>query len=135
LTNKVRISAIPPDQRQQMADELARVRVVVLLSEFETQPLAALEALALGCGLIVADVPGLRDLVDRGWARSVPLDSPPEEVAAAILEQLELPRNSTAPKLPTWDECADSLYDLYQSVVRARRAQSHDRSALMRSAG
>ena len=39
-----------------MADELARAKVVVLLSEFETQPLAALEALSLGCRLIVADV-------------------------------------------------------------------------------
>ncbi len=42
-----------------MAELLATVRLVVLMSEFETHPLVALEAAAAGCRLLVADGSGL----------------------------------------------------------------------------
>jgi glycogen synthase len=118
----VEIRGVPAADRKQMAAELSRVKVAVLLSEFETQPIAALEALAAGCRLVVADTPGLSVLADDGLARRVPLGSPPEAVAAAVLEELERPRISDPPKLPTWDECADRLLDLYLSVTTMRRA-------------
>ena len=103
-----------------MATELSLASVVVLLSEFETQPIAALEALSLGCRLIVADRPGLGYLAEQGLARALPLEAAPADVARAILDDLERPPLADPPKLPTWDECADSLLKLYQSV-RERR--------------
>jgi glycosyltransferase involved in cell wall biosynthesis len=98
------------------------VKVVLLLSEFETQPMAALEALALGCRLILAEAPGLTELVEDGYARGVPLTTSPEEVAAAVLEELDERTVRNPPALPTWDECADKLANLYETVVAAKRA-------------
>ena len=121
VEDRVEIRGVPAADRRQMAAELSRVKVAVLLSEFETQPIGALEALAAGCRLVVADTPGLSVLADDGLAREVPLGSSPEAVAAAVLEELERPRISDPPKLPTWDECADKLLDLYLSVTRMRR--------------
>jgi glycosyltransferase involved in cell wall biosynthesis len=101
-----------------MARELAAVRVAILLSEFETQPIAALEAHALGCRLIVADTPGLRQLADQGLARSVPLNSTPDIVAATILDELQKPPPTERAPLPTWDECTDALLELYEAAAR-----------------
>jgi glycosyltransferase involved in cell wall biosynthesis len=117
VADRVDIRAVAGGDRDLMARELAEARVVALLSEFETQPIAALEALALGCRLVVADTRGLRELADQGLARSVPLKSSPESVAAAILEELDRPPVSEPPALPTWDECADALLELYEEAV------------------
>jgi glycogen synthase len=120
VADRVEIRGVPAGDRRQMAAELSRVKVAVLLSEFETQPIAALEALAAGCRLVVADTPGLSVLADEGLAREVPLRSSPDAVAAAVLEELELPRISDPPKLPTWDDCAAELLELYLSVRGTR---------------
>lgn len=117
VSNRIEVVAVPPEKRAQMAVELARVRVVVALSEYETQPLAALEALSAGCRLVVADTPGLRQLAAQGLARAVELDSPPAEVAAAILAELDSPPLPEPPPLPTWDDCANALANLYRSVA------------------
>jgi glycosyltransferase involved in cell wall biosynthesis len=117
VTSRVEIRSVPGDERARMASELSRVKVVVSLSEFETQPIAALEALALGCRLIVADTPGLNALAKEGLARGIPLKTAPEEVARVVLEELELPSPTNPPRLPTWDDCARALLDLYRDVV------------------
>jgi glycosyltransferase involved in cell wall biosynthesis len=124
VSERVEIRAVPVEERKRMAEELSQVKVLVSLSEFETQPIAALEAAALGCRLIVADAPGLRALAEEGLARAIPLESTPADVAAAVLEELEKPRIAEPPKLPTWDQCADSLLELYESVARTHRAGS-----------
>jgi len=116
VAEHVEIRAIPAIDRGLLADQLSRVKLVVSLSEFETQPLAALEALALGCRLLVADTSGLRELARNGLARSLPLYSSATEVAAAILEELDAPPPITTPRLPTWDECTDALLQLYRSL-------------------
>jgi glycogen synthase len=117
VSASVEIRGVPMDRRAQMAEELSRVKVVVSLSEFETQPIAALESAALGCRLVVADSPGLAALAGQGLACAIPLDSAPSDVAAAILEQLDKPPVAAPPGLPTWNDCADALVDLYTSVV------------------
>jgi len=122
VSEAVEIRAVPVEEREQMARELSRVKLVVSLSEFETQPIAALEALALGCRLVVADTPGLSALAAKGFARAVPLDSPPEDIAAIVLDELARPSITDPPKLPTWDECADALLDLYESVAAGPRS-------------
>ena len=92
-----------------MASELSRVKVVVSMSEFETQPIAVLEARALGCWLVVADTPGLSALAADGLARAVPFESAPEELASIVIEELARPGMAEPVKLPTWDDCADAL--------------------------
>ena len=121
VEDKVEIRAVPADDRAAMADELARVSVVVLASEFETHPIAALEAASLGCRVVVADTSGLRELAERGLARAVPDVGDPGQLAATVLEELESPRPVEKVSLPTWDECAARLAELYVSVTRLPR--------------
>ena len=117
VADRVEIRAIPPSERQRMAQELSQAAVAVLLSEYETQPIAALEALALSRPLLVADAPGLRELAQRGWTRMIALDSPPAAVAAAVVRELRDPLIPHHLDLPTWEHCASALLSLYQAVL------------------
>ena len=121
VSEAVEIRSIPPAERDRMAIELASAALVVLLSDFETHPLAALEAAALGKRLLVADTSGLRELAEDGLARAIPLGSAPGDIAAAALEELDRPAARPAAELTTWDECANALLDLYRSVGHSRR--------------
>ena len=78
LDDCVTIEAIPPTDRRAMAEALVECSLSVLMSEFETHPLAVIEALALGRPALVADTSGLRELAQRGLVRSIPLNSSPE---------------------------------------------------------
>ena len=96
-----------------------RCAVVVSMSSFETHPLSALEAAAAGRPLVVADSSGLRELADQGLARTVALRSSPEELAKAIVAELENPISVVPVKLPSWDDCAVQLLELYREVACA----------------
>jgi len=100
-----------------MAELLGRVTLVVLLSEFESHPLVALEAAAAGCRLLVADAGGLAELAEDGLARAVPLDESADGVGRAVLEELALPPPTKQPQLISWDECAARLLALYRSLA------------------
>jgi glycogen synthase len=117
LGEQVEIRAIPPGQRARMAEELSRTSLVVLLSEYETHPIAALEALALGRPVLVADSSGMRELAQKGLARSVTLTSTPRQIADAVLAQLNDPLVPGSIELPSWEDCARGLLQLYQAVL------------------
>jgi glycosyltransferase involved in cell wall biosynthesis len=108
--------------RQEMADRLSGASLGVMLSTFETQPLAALEAASLGVPLVVANNSGLAEIAERGLARGVELDDPPAAHAAAMVEQIRRPPAPAMVRLPSWDACAGSLAGLYRSVLAERRA-------------
>lgn len=116
--DRVTIEAVPADAPEELAARLAAVDVVVLMSEFETHPLAVLEALALGRPVVVADTSGLREVAARGQARSVPLESDPAVVAAAVLDEVAQPTLSGPLVLPSWDDCAAAHLALYESIVQ-----------------
>jgi glycosyltransferase involved in cell wall biosynthesis len=119
LRDRVEIEAVPLEDGA-MTARLGSAAVVVLLSDFETHPMAALEALALGRPLVVADTSGLRELAERGVARAVPVDSAPRALADAILAELERPPVKHDVSVPSWDECAGRLMDLYDTVATRR---------------
>lgn len=118
VRDRVDFEAIPPQDRARMAAKLAQAAIVVLLSERETQPMAALEALGLGRRLLVADAPGLSDLADQGLARAIPLANTPAEVADAVLEEVARAEAPPTARLPSWDDCAMTLLDLYREISR-----------------
>jgi glycogen(starch) synthase len=113
----VEIRAIPSNDKEAMAKELSRAALVILLSEFETHPIAVLEALFLGRPVLVADTSGLSEIAAKGWARAIPLNSSPSEIAIAAAEQIANPVKQVNIKLPTWDDCSTRLLTLYQSLV------------------
>jgi glycosyltransferase involved in cell wall biosynthesis len=117
LQQSVELTSVPSDQPEAMAELLRRVWVLALLSEFETHPIAAIEAAAAGCRLLVADAGGSSELAAEGLARAVPLAADPETVGAALAEELELPPLAERPPVLSWDECAGRLLDLYRSIV------------------
>ncbi|HSS43655.1 MAG TPA: glycosyltransferase [Solirubrobacterales bacterium] len=116
VAEQVRFTSTPPDQPGAMAELLGGISVVVLMSEFETHPLVALEAAAAGCRLVVADASGLAEIAADGFARAVPLDAAPAEVAGAVAAELDEPPQTKRPNLSSWDECAASLLELYRSL-------------------
>jgi glycosyltransferase involved in cell wall biosynthesis len=113
----VEIRAIPPGDADGVASIIAQANLVTLLSEHEAQGIAVLEALSLKRPVLVANTTALQEFAERGLARSVPLESTPEEVAAAIIHQLRDPLVPVNVELPTWDKCAADLLALYQSIV------------------
>jgi len=117
VADRIEIRAVPGSDRHAMAEILSRAVLVALLSEYESQGIAVMEALALRRPVLVADTSGLRELAERGLARTVALKSTPEKIAAEIVRQIEEPLIPTPVHLPTWDDCAANLLALYQSVT------------------
>jgi glycosyltransferase involved in cell wall biosynthesis/GT2 family glycosyltransferase len=127
VAERVEITSVPADDPGGMASLLARVSLVVLMSEFETHPLVALEAAAARRRLLVAEAGGLEEIAADGFARGIPLDSTPEQIAEAAVEQLATPLPQRSPSLSSWDECAAALIDLYGSVLKIGRSSQHKR--------
>ncbi len=118
VADRVLIEAVPAGAEQELAARLSAMDVVVLMSEFETHPLAMLEALALGRPVVVADTSGLSELAAEGHARAVPLNCDPAVLAEAVLAEAEHPTRSEALVLPSWDDCAAAHHALYEAVLR-----------------
>jgi glycosyltransferase involved in cell wall biosynthesis len=121
---RVEIRAVAADRPQELARDLARAALVVLLSDFETLPLTVLEALALRRPVLARRNSGLAELADLGLVHTVRDTSGPREIAAAIVEQLRRPSSPPTLELPTWEACAERHHDVYADVLReASRAR------------
>jgi glycosyltransferase involved in cell wall biosynthesis len=119
VAKRVKIGPIALSERNQMASILARAKLAILLSDYESQGIAILEALSMGIPALVTHTSGLADLARGGLVRSVPLNSSSPAIAAAILEQLSQPLIATNIELPSWDNCATQLLDLYYEIYNA----------------
>lgn len=122
VADRVEIGGIPLEQRQDMAKLVSRAALVVLLSDFETHPLSALEALSLKRPVLVADNSGMKELAERGWASSVPTHAQPTEIAEEMLKQLHNPLIPEKLDIPSWDACAQQLEALYLEVLNTRKS-------------
>jgi glycosyltransferase involved in cell wall biosynthesis len=117
LQNAVTITFVPPEQRAGMAEELQKAALMILFSEYEAHPVAVMEAAALNCSILVADTSGLHEIAEQGLARAIAIDSTPQQIAQAILEQLRNPLQPPDFQLPTWEQCTRRLLSLYQAVI------------------
>lgn len=117
LSDRVAIGGIPLAEREKLAATVAGATVVTLLSDYETHPIAALEALALQRPVLVTQTSGLQELAEQGFVRSIALDSSPQAIAAAVIQQIRDPLIPAQVVLPTWEACARDLLTLYQSCL------------------
>jgi glycosyltransferase involved in cell wall biosynthesis len=124
-TDRITIGRVDPSDRQGMSNLLAAASLVCLLSEYEANPVAVMEALALGRRVLVADTSGLSELDRDGLARAIPLESTADEICGAVVAQIRSPA-PTGIRLPTWDDCADRLAEVYRSVLSAPPAKTPD---------
>ncbi len=124
VTDYVEIQAVPPGDRAAMASVIAQADLVTQFSEYESQGIAVMEALALKRPVLVANTSALQEFVNRGQVKAVPLDSTPDKVAEAIVQQLCRPLIPENIILPTWDDCATDLLSLYQQVTWRLRCAS-----------
>jgi glycosyltransferase involved in cell wall biosynthesis len=129
LADRVTIQSIPATDRKAMAQALTWGSLLVLMSEFETHPLAVIEALELGRPALVADTSGLAEIAQLGAARAISLDSTTDELAEAMLVELRDPRTIEAMSAPTWQECTDRLLALYRDVLSSAPSSAHPRAA------
>jgi len=118
VADSVEVTSVPPGDPRGMAALLGGVSLVVLMSEFESHPLVALEAAAARRRLLVADAGGLSEIAADGFGRGIPLDSTSQQIAAAAVEELAKPPPQRSPSLTSWDECAAALLDLYGSILK-----------------
>jgi glycosyltransferase involved in cell wall biosynthesis len=117
VAGHVEIRAVSGDDRYGMAELLSSAALVTLLSDYESQGIAAMEALTFKRPVLVTDTSALSELAQRGLARAIPLTSTDEQTATAILRQLTEPLIPPDMQLPSWDACASQLLDLYLSVT------------------
>ncbi len=118
LERHVDIRAVAPEDRGGMVALLSRANLIALLSEYESQGIAVLEALALRRPVLVANNSALREFADLDLVSGIPLESTSEQVARAMIDQLQRPILPQNIALPTWDDCASSLLALYQTIAR-----------------
>jgi glycosyltransferase involved in cell wall biosynthesis len=116
--DRIEIAAIEPGQRVQMSNLLASASLVALLSEYEANPVAVMEALALHRPVLVAETSGLTELARDGLARGIPITATAADVARAVVDQLRDP-GPLDYTLPTWDQSAERLMDVYREVLSA----------------
>jgi glycosyltransferase involved in cell wall biosynthesis len=121
LTDRVVIGGIPPEHRKQMGGVLASASAIVLLSEYEAHPVAALEAISLGRPLLASNSTGFREMAEAGMLRGVDPSASPKMVANAILEEIDNPSpRRVGTKIHNWDDCARNLLDVYRAVLTRR---------------
>lgn len=118
VEQRVEIGSIHPTRRDQMAEALASASLVTLLSEYEANPVAVMEALSLRRRVLVADTSGLSEFARKGLARALPLNADAKTTAQAILEQLRAPLPQPV-NLPTWDQCAMRIGEVYVDILRS----------------
>ncbi len=120
VADKVTIRLIPPTDRAQMGECIARAGVVTLLSDYEAHPVAVMEALTAGRPAVVSRTSGLTELADLGWVVGVDQHAKPEETARAIERQLSDPLLPDPSLLPTWETCVAGVVDTYDSIMASR---------------
>ena len=114
---------VPYGDRRLLAEKMAEADVVAILSSYESQGIAGLEAIATGARLVVAAGSALADLNRFEGVRVVPRSNP-ERVLDALTEQLRSPQLATRQAVPTWDDTTTQVEQMYADVLHAPRAQN-----------
>jgi glycosyltransferase involved in cell wall biosynthesis len=115
-TDAIAFGSVP---REDVSRVLSAAGTVALLSQYESQGLGAHEAIALGCRLVVSDSTALAELGRFSQVHLVPVTLDEVGLAGVLLEQMRAgPLTAgAAVSLPSWDECAERLAEVYREVA------------------
>jgi glycosyltransferase involved in cell wall biosynthesis len=121
MEGSVTIEFIPPEDRRRMGEALGKAAVFASLSEYEANPVAVMEALALGIPTVGLDTAGIGDLVADGLVRGIPMDASAATVAEALVAAMikRPPTTMGSRTLPSWDTAASDLVDVYLNAAEA----------------
>jgi glycosyltransferase involved in cell wall biosynthesis len=114
------IAPVAPGRREDLARLIQQAAAVVMLSDYESQGLSVQEALALRKAVLVNDSTALGELVNHPNVRAVEREASAAGIAEALLALLDTPL-APAPVMPSWDDCAAALWDLYEEALATRR--------------
>jgi glycosyltransferase involved in cell wall biosynthesis len=118
LQDRISIGGIPPTDRAGVAAVLGSASLVVLLSEYEAHPVAVMEALALGRPVLVTSGSGFEEMVEAGLVAGLPEPATQAQIAASVVQHLRDQPTARTVLLPTWEDCAEQLENIYRGVLR-----------------
>jgi glycosyltransferase involved in cell wall biosynthesis len=134
LEKCVAIECISPRDRRGMAESVSGAAVLAALSDYESHPVAVMEALALGVPAVGLDVAGMSDLVVDGLVTGIPKGASSATVARILLLALNGGCTSRPGGLPTWDDAASDLADVYLEACGGSGNEPDGRGSLSSSA-
>jgi glycosyltransferase involved in cell wall biosynthesis len=117
IADRVTICGFGPERRPAMGRLVADADVFCLLSEYESHPVAVMEAIGVGTNALVADTSGMSELGVAGLVTTIDLDASAQQIASAALQLAAAPPPAS-PTIPTWDDCAEQLHALYREIAR-----------------
>jgi glycosyltransferase involved in cell wall biosynthesis len=117
LENCVEIGSVPPNERSELARRVKEAALVTLLSDYEAHPLAVMEALSLGRPVLATKCSGHLELIAKRLIDGVDVDAPSPKLAGVMIKLLQRRILAPVPALPSWEDCAQSLSDVYQQAI------------------
>lgn len=121
VTDRVAIGGVAARDRSGLADLLSQAAAVVLLSDYEAHPVAALEAIALRRPVLASNTTGFSEMAASGLVRGIDPESPPRKIATEILDLVDSDGPRGAVKIWNWDDCTNALLALYGEALDARQ--------------
>lgn len=108
---------VDPARRREMAEVFRSSDLVTLLSDYESQGVVGLEALAVGRPLLVADGTALAELGRYGNVSIVPPHVDGRDLGWLIAQKLQRGMEHTPNLVPMWEQTVDELSAIYEEVV------------------
>jgi glycosyltransferase involved in cell wall biosynthesis len=130
VSDRVTITHLEPTDRDLMATALTKANVVAVLSDYESHPVAVMEALSARRPVVGYDIAGISELVSRGWIYGVIPGASDAAVAHQLVDAMAVPTLVDPAELPTWDSCADQLAQIYLAATDRPQAPISDGSSL-----
>ncbi|HEY4610621.1 MAG TPA: glycosyltransferase family 4 protein [Ilumatobacteraceae bacterium] len=113
----VEFLSVDPGERRQMAELFRSAHLIALLSDYESQGVVGLEAIAVGRPLLVADGTALAELGKYGAVSVVPPNVDKYSLAEVIARKLQEDVSPPRHLVPLWENTADQLETLYRELV------------------
>lgn len=125
LQDIVTMTSFSSTERSAFTETVLKADLITILSDYESQGMAALEALFLGKKVLLSESSALVELTKYDLARSVPLNADAQSLAESTITHLVHNATDHPPNLPTWDEACETLKMVYRHVEK-KRAVSHE---------